>query len=131
MKRNIVKGLGFVLGLIFSYQAYPATPTSTVTITVRPPVVVANWSCNPNSKSIDDTTPAGTVVSVCTVSMSDGSVFPGHLIACKVALVNNQCNDVNPAFIMSGLSLVTARALTTADDTPVGSPTVMTVFIGP
>jgi hypothetical protein len=78
------------------YQAVtppaPATPTA---ITL-----------SPASATTPDNVPAGTVLSTATVTMSDGSQFEGTLTS----------SDTSGFFAISGLNIVTARALTSADD---------------
>jgi hypothetical protein len=60
---------------------------------------------SPASTTTADNAPAGTVLSTATVTMSDGSQFTGTLATSDTSF-----------FAVSGLNIVTARALTSADD---------------
>jgi hypothetical protein len=61
---------------------------------------------SPASATIPDNASAGTVLSTATVTMSDGSQFTGTLTS----------SDTSGFFAISGLNIVTAQALTSADD---------------
>jgi hypothetical protein len=61
---------------------------------------------SPASATTPDNAPAGTVLTTATVTMSDGSQFKGTLTS----------SDTSGFFAISGLNIVTARALTPADD---------------
>jgi hypothetical protein len=61
----------------------------------------------PPNPTIPDNAPAGTLIATSNVTMSDGSRFTGTLTT----------SDTN-MFATSGLNIVTARALTPADDGP-------------
>jgi hypothetical protein len=61
---------------------------------------------SPASATTPDNAPAGTVLSTATVTMSDGSQFAGTLTS----------SDTSGFLAISGLNIVTARALTPADD---------------
>jgi hypothetical protein len=67
------------------------------------PIAIA---LSPASATTPDNAPAGTVLTTATVTMSDGSQFAGTLTS----------SDTTGFFAISGLNLVTARALTSADD---------------
>ena len=60
---------------------------------------------SPASATIADNAPAGTLVATANVTMSDGSQFKGTLTTSNTNL-----------FAISGMNIVTARALTAADD---------------
>jgi len=60
---------------------------------------------NPASATIPDNAPAGTVIASANVTMSDGSQFSGIMTT----------SDTN-FFAISGNNIITARALTAADD---------------
>jgi hypothetical protein len=60
---------------------------------------------SPASATIPDNAPAGTLVATANVTMSDGSQFKGTLTTSNTNL-----------FAISGMKIVTARALTSADD---------------
>jgi hypothetical protein len=60
---------------------------------------------SPASATIPDNAPAGTVIATANVTMSDGSQFKGTVTSSNTDL-----------FTISGLNIVTARALTPADD---------------
>jgi hypothetical protein len=62
-------------------------------------------SLSPASATIPDNTSAGTVIATANVTMSDGSQFKGTLTTSNTSL-----------FAISGMNIVTARALTAADD---------------
>ena len=59
----------------------------------------------PASSTIPDNAPAGTVVATANVAMSDGSQFSGILTTSNA-----------DTFAISGMNIVTARALTPSDD---------------
>jgi hypothetical protein len=61
---------------------------------------------SPSSATTPDNAAAGTVLSTATVTMSDGSQFTGTLTS----------SDTSGFFAISGLNIVTAQALTSADD---------------
>jgi hypothetical protein len=63
---------------------------------------------SPASATTPDNSPAGTVLTTATVTMSDGSQFTGTLTS----------SDTSGFFAISGPNIVTARALTSADDGP-------------
>lgn len=62
-------------------------------------------SLSPSSTSVTDTSPAGTVVSTATVTMSDGSAYSGQL------------SVSDPQFAASGLNVVTAVSPLSPDGT--------------
>ena len=70
-----------------------------------PPPTPTAITLSPASATIPDNAPAGTLVATANVTMSDGSQFKGTLTTSNTNL-----------FAISGLNIVTARALTTADD---------------
>jgi hypothetical protein len=63
---------------------------------------------SPTNVSIPDNSLAGTVIATASVTMSDGSQFTGTLTS----------SDTSGIFAISGMSVVTGRALTAADDGP-------------
>jgi hypothetical protein len=69
-----------------------------------PPVQPTVITLTPVALSIQDNAPAGTVIAIASVVMSDGSQFTGTL------------TSSDPFFAISGMKIVTARALTAADD---------------
>lgn len=76
-----------------------------LTVTVPPPPVQpTEITFTPVALSIQDNAPAGTVIATASVVMSDGSQFTGAL------------TSSDPFFGISGMNIVTARALTAADD---------------
>ena len=92
-----------------SYEArFYANDTYTllalVTFTVQG-VTPIGITLSPASATIPDNAPAGTLVATANVTMSDGSQFKGTLTTSNTNL-----------FAISGMNIVTARALTSADD---------------
>jgi hypothetical protein len=93
------------------YEArfYADDGVSTLTLLATAPFVVEATptaiTLSPASPTIPDNTPAGTVIATANVTMSDGSQFQGTLMS----------SDTN-FFTISGLNIVTARAVTSADD---------------
>jgi hypothetical protein len=98
-----------------NYEArfYADNGTTTATLIATAPFVVNSQgvatptaiTLSPASPTIPDVTPAGTVIATANVTMSDGSQFQGTLMS----------SDTN-FFAISGLNIVTARAVTSADD---------------
>jgi large repetitive protein len=77
------------------YQAVtPPSPSTPTAITL-----------SPASATTPDNVPAGTLLTTATVTMSDGSQFTGTLTS----------SDTTGFFAISGLNIVTGRALTSAD----------------
>jgi hypothetical protein len=77
-----------------------------LTVMVPPlPVQPTAIRVNPVQLTIPDTAPAGIALATLTVDMSDGSVFNGTITSSDTGF-----------FAISGMNLVTARALTPADD---------------
>jgi hypothetical protein len=73
-----------------------------------PPVLYPTAiTVTPANSTIADSAPAGTLLATATVTMSDGSQFTGALTTSDTSF-----------FAISGLNIVTARALTSADDGP-------------
>jgi hypothetical protein len=60
---------------------------------------------SPASATTPDNSPAGTVIATANVTMSDGSQFAGTLTTSNTSF-----------FAISGLNIVTAQALTSAED---------------
>ena len=92
-----------------SYEArFYANDTYTllalVTFTVQGVTPIA-ITLSPASVTIPDNAPAGTLIATANVTMSDGSQFKGTLTTSNTNL-----------FAISGMNIVTARALTSADD---------------
>jgi hypothetical protein len=85
-------------------NALAMSSTQTVWTMAAPPSPTA-ITLSPASPTIADNMPAGTVLATAHVTMSDGSQFAGKL----------STSDTN-LFAISGLNIVTARALTSADD---------------
>ena len=79
------------VGTTAPVEGAPATPTA---ITL-----------SPASGTIPDNAPAGTLIATTNVTMSDGSQFAGTLTTSNTSF-----------FAISGLNIVTAQALTPADD---------------
>jgi hypothetical protein len=98
-----------------NYEArfYADNGTTTATLIATAPFVVNSQgvatpttiTLSSASPTIPDVTPAGTVIATANVTMSDGSQFTGTLTTSNTSL-----------FAISGLNIVTARALTPADD---------------
>ena len=98
-----------------SYEArfYADNGATTATLIAKAPFVVNSQgvatptgiTLSPASATIPDNTRAGTVIATANVTMSDGSQFQGTLSS----------SDTN-FFAISGLNIVTARALTSGDD---------------
>jgi len=72
-----------------------------------PPPTPTAITLSAASATIPDNAPAGTLIATANVTMSDGSQFKGTLTTSNTNL-----------FAISGLNIVTARALTPADDGP-------------
>jgi hypothetical protein len=72
-----------------------------------PPPSPTAITLSPASVTIPDNAPAGTLLATAAVTMSDGSQFAGTLTTSNTSF-----------FTISGLNIVTARALTSADDGP-------------
>jgi hypothetical protein len=96
-----------------NYEArfYADDGTTTASLIATAPFTVAGQvptaiTLSPASTTTADNAPAGTVLSTATVTMSDGSQFTGTLTS----------SDTSGFFTISGLNIVTARALTSADD---------------
>ncbi len=97
------------------YEArfYADDGVSTATLLATAPFVVSSQDAatptaitlSPASPTIPDNSPAGTVIATANVTMSDGSQFQGTLMS----------SDTN-FFAISGLNIVTARAVTSADN---------------
>jgi len=87
-------------------------------VTPPPPATPTAITLSPASATIADNAPAGTLIATANVTMSDGSRFAGTLTT----------SDTN-FFAISGLNIVTARALTSADDGD--RSTVITASQGP
>ena len=75
------------------YQSVPSPTPTAITLSSA-------------SATTPDNAAAGTVLTTATVTMSDGSQFTGTLSS----------SDTSGFFAISGLNIVTARALTSADD---------------
>ena len=98
-----------------NYEArfYADDGASTLTLLATAPFVVSSQgvatptaiTLSPASPTIPDNSPAGTVIATAKVTMSDGSQFQGTLMS----------SDTN-FFAIAGLNIVTARAVTSADD---------------
>ena len=97
------------------YEArfYADDGISTLTLLATAPFVVSSQgvatptaiTLSPASPTIPDNSPAGTVIATAKVTMSDGSQFQGTLMS----------SDTN-FFAISGLNIVTARAVRSGDD---------------
>jgi hypothetical protein len=79
--------------------------TQTLWTISDPPPIPTAITLSPASVTIPDNAPAGTLVATANVTMSDGSQFKGTLTTSNTNL-----------FAISGMKIVTARALTSADD---------------
>ena len=75
-------------------------------VTPPPPPTPTAITLSPTSATTPDNAAAGTVLTTATVTMSDGSQFTGTLTS----------SDTTGFFAISGLNIVTAQALTSADD---------------
>jgi hypothetical protein len=95
------------------YEArfYADDGVSTLTLLATAPFVVnsvatpTGITLSPASATVPDNTPAGTVIATANVTMSDGSLFQGTLTTSDTGF-----------FAISGLNIVTARAVTSGDD---------------
>jgi hypothetical protein len=98
-----------------NYQArfYADNGTTTATLIATAPFVVNSQgvatptaiTLSPVSATIPDNAPGGTVIATASVTMSDGSQFKGTLTTSNTDF-----------FAISGSNIVTARAVTSADD---------------
>jgi hypothetical protein len=98
-----------------NYEArfYADNGTTTATLIATAPFVVNSQgvatptaiTLSRASPTIPDNAPAGTVIATANVTMSDGSQFAGTLTTSNTSF-----------FAISGLNIVTAKALTSADD---------------
>ncbi len=98
-----------------NYEArfYADNGTTTATLIATAPFVVNSEvaatptaiTLSPASATIPDNAPAGTVIATANVTMSDGSQFTGTLTTSNTSF-----------FAISGLNIVTAQALTSAND---------------
>jgi hypothetical protein len=96
-----------------NYEArfYADNGATTATLIAKAPFVVnsvatpTGITLSPASATIPDNATAGTVIATANVTMSDGSQFTGTLTT----------SDTN-FFAISGLNIVTARAVTSGDD---------------
>jgi hypothetical protein len=95
---------GKYLSIVSNALAMSATQTVWTTPAVAPPAPTA-ITLTPGSVTTADNAPAGTLLATATVTMSDGSQFAGTLTTSNTDF-----------FVISGLNIVTARALTPADD---------------
>jgi hypothetical protein len=95
-----------------SYEArfYPdniyTTVLASTAFTVQGGPIPIAITLSPANPTMPDNAPAGTVIATASVTMSDGSQFNGSLTS----------SDTSGFFAISGLNIVTARALTSADD---------------
>jgi hypothetical protein len=94
-----------ILEIYQSVTDPPPSPPPPAPPPGSPPVPTA-ITLSPTSATTPDNAPAGTVLTTATVTMSDGSQFAGTLSS----------SDTTGFFAISGLNIVTARALTSADD---------------
>jgi hypothetical protein len=79
--------------------------TQTLWTISDPPPIPTAITLSPSSVTIPDNAPAGTLLVTANVTMSDGSQFTGILTTSNTNI-----------FAISGMKIVTARALTSADD---------------
>src|SRR5262249_13639724 len=87
-------------------NALAMSSTQTVWTIAAPPLPSPTAiTLSPASATIPDNAPAGTLIGTANVTMSDGSQFTGKL----------STSDTN-LFAISGLNIITARALTSTDD---------------
>jgi hypothetical protein len=86
----------------YANDAYTLLAVVTFTVQGVTPIAI---TLSPASVTIPDNAPAGTLVATANVTMSDGSQFKGTLTTSNTNL-----------FAISGMNIVTARALTSADD---------------
>ena len=76
------------------------------TFSVQGTAIPTAITLSPANQTMPDNAPAGAVIATANVTMSDGSQFNGTLTS----------SDTSGFFAISGLNIVTARALTSADD---------------
>jgi len=93
------------------------TVSGTIPVQVTAASYPTSITLTPANSTIADNAPAGTLLATATVAMSDGSQFTGTLTTSDTSF-----------FAISGLNIVTARALTSADDGP--HTTVITAHQG-
>jgi len=98
------KRTGHYLSIVSNALAMSATQTVWTIAAVSPPSPTA-ITLTPASVTTADNAPAGTLLATATVTMSDGSQFAGTLTTSNTDF-----------FAISGLNIVTAKALTPADD---------------
>ena len=107
--RNPTNGLDSFIGAISDVRIYKrglsAAEILALYQSVPSPTPTA-ITLSPANATTPDNAPAGTVLTTATVTMSDGSQFTGKLTS----------SDTSGFFAISGLNIVTARALTSADD---------------
>ena len=97
----------------YESRFYADNGTTTATLIATAPFVVSSdgvatptaITLSPTSATIPDNAPAGTLIATANVTMSDGSQFAGTLATSNTNF-----------FAISGLNIVTARALSSADD---------------
>ena len=108
VKMQIVNGSLYALNIVTGHwylrqNAAWADAGTTAPVEASPtPTAI---TLTPASATIPDNAPAGTVVATASVTMSDGSQFTGALTTSNTNL-----------FAISGMNIVTARALTPSDD---------------
>lgn len=71
---------------------------------VAPGAVPVAVALSPSSSTLPDNTPAGTVISTVTITMSDNSAFHGSLTSNR------------SLFAISGMNVIAARNFTAGDD---------------
>jgi hypothetical protein len=107
--RNPTYAGDYFIGAIWDVRIYKrallAAEVLALYQSVPPPTPTA-ITLSPASATTPDNAAAGTVLTAATVTMSDGSQFAGTLTS----------SDTSGFFAISGLNIVTARALTSADD---------------
>jgi len=94
----------------YANNTYTILAVTTFTVQGVTPIGI---TLNLASPSIPDNSPAGSLIATANVTMSDGSTFKGTLTTSNTDI-----------YAISGLNIVTARALTPADDGT--HPTVIT-----
>jgi hypothetical protein len=93
--------------ICFSVFGMTAASAVDITITIVNPGagVPSSVTLSPSSVRSPDTATSGTVLSVASVGMSDGSTFAGTLVSSNPGLVG-----------VSGLNIMLARHLSASDD---------------
>ena len=106
--RNPTYAGDYFIGAIYDVRIYEQALSAAQVLALYqavPPPTPTAITLSPASATIPDNSPAGTVIATAAVTMSDGSQFAGTLTTSNTSF-----------FAISGLNIITARALTSADD---------------